>query len=136
MPTVHLLLRVPVPLNTGGWQWGEHPNYVGCMVREYAYNASECRALVMTYGRWLPTILGRKELGERFTVLAKGPVSGMTLGLAMWVWCPREHCYAMESEYMDGWRPAARIYYQRTGEIIERQTFSASIMAKLTDRAA
>lgn len=129
VPTVHLFLRVPVPLDHGGWRWGEHPRAQGCMVREYAYNARECQALVMVYGRMTPTLLDRQSLGPRFSVMARGPVTGMVLGLAEWAWSASERAFTQSSEYMCGWRPAARTYYVKTGQLIERQRFDANVAA-------
>jgi len=127
VPTVHLFLRVQVPLLQGGWKWGEHAKAAGCLAREYAYSARECRALVMAYGRMVPKVFGQRALGERFGIMAKGPVTGMVLGLAEWRWSPAERDFTPCGEYLCGFRPAARTYYGKTGELIERQKFIASI---------
>jgi hypothetical protein len=101
------------------------------MVREYAYNAREVRALVMTYGRMAPVVLGgRRSLGDRFSIVAKGPVTGLVVGLAEWAWSAADKAFVPSGEYMCGFRPAARTYYVKTGVLIERQEFSASLLAR------
>lgn len=125
-PTVHIFLRVPVPLPSGGWTWGEHPRYRGAMVREYAYNAHECRSLVMSYGRVLGNVLRTAE-ADQFAISAKGPVSQMEVGRQQWEYSPVTRTYMPVGEYQDQWKLAARIYFERTGELIHRQKFEASV---------
>lgn len=130
VPTVHLFLRVPVPLNAGGWTWGELPPYEGVLAREYVYSQRECEAVVKTYGRMIGTIGAmRKCLGVRYSVMAKGPVTGMVLGLGEWSWSAVDKSYAQSGEYLCGFRRGARAYWEATGTLIERQKFSPSLMA-------
>jgi hypothetical protein len=124
VPTIHLFLRVPVPLPAGGWSWGELPRYKGCMVREYGYSAHECRALVHTYGRMVPHAIGdRRKLGDRFSIYAKGPLTGLTVGLREWAWSSALREYEPVGEYMCGWRTAIRTHWVNTGEMFERRRF-------------
>jgi hypothetical protein len=134
VPTVHLFLRVPVPMPTGGWTWGQTLRYEGVLARDYAYSAAECRALVHTYGRTIQRVVSRRELGDRYTVLARGPVTGMVLGLQEWDWCQDMHDYRPAGEYLCGWREAARQYFEVTGELIDRKRFSASTRPQLVDQ--
>ena len=126
VPTVHLFLAVPVPLLASGWTWGQLTSYRGPLAREYAYSARECEALVRTYGTAVPRIVGHRELGPRFRVCAKGPVTGLTLGIREWEWSASRREYKAVGEYMCGWREAVRAYWIKTGEMIERQRFDAS----------
>jgi hypothetical protein len=118
-------MRVPVALPSGGWTWGELPRHKGGMVREYAYNAHECRALVMAYGRILGLCLKTSE-AERFVISAKGPVSQYEVGRQQWEYCSATRSYEPVGEYLCQWKQAARVYFERTGELISRQKFSAS----------
>ncbi|MCF3174763.1 hypothetical protein IPZ61_15705 [Streptomyces sioyaensis] len=126
VPTVHLFVRVPVPMASGGWSWGELSGFTGSLAREFAYSALECASLVSTYGRTMTRVLTRRELGDRFTICARGPVTGMLLGLREWEWSPDARDYRAVGEYMCGWREAVRAYYIKTGEFAERQRFTAS----------
>jgi hypothetical protein len=129
-PTVHLFLRVPVPLAAGGWTWGELPPYAGVLAREYVYSQRECEAVVNAYGRIIGTVgQQQKCLGDRYSVMAKGPVTGLVLGLREWVWSAVERAYVHAGEYLCGFRRGARAYWEATGTLIERQTFSASVVA-------
>lgn len=125
MSTVHLFLRIPVPLAAGGWAWGELPRYGGVLAREFAYSAHECRSLVQTYGRSITRIATRIELGDRFTVGARGPVTGLWVGLREWQWSVDLRDFRPVGEYMCGWRPAVRAYWEQTGELFERKRFDA-----------
>lgn len=126
VPTVHLFLRVPVPLPTGGWSWGQLPSCNGVMVREFAYNAHECRALVMAYGRMAQHMIGRKQLGDHFSIYARGPLTGRTVGLQEWAWSTSLGDYKRVGEYMCGWRLAIRTHWEATGEMFERRRFEAN----------
>ncbi|MFE1763076.1 hypothetical protein ACFW81_02470 [Streptomyces angustmyceticus] len=126
VPTVHLFVRVPVPMASGGWNWGELPGYTGALAREFAYSALECAALVGAYGRTMTRVLSRRELGDRFTICARGPVTGMVLGLREWEWSADRRDYRAVGEYLCGWREAVRAYYVKTGEFAERQRFVAT----------
>jgi hypothetical protein len=96
------------------------------MVREFAYNARECQAVVHTYGRIVPYSIGRKTLGDRFSIYAKGPLTGMTVGLREWAWSPALHEYEPVGEYMCGWRAAIKVHWANTGEMFERRRFDPS----------
>ncbi|MGW4986284.1 hypothetical protein ACWEQ3_01355 [Streptomyces mirabilis] len=132
-PTVLIYLRVPVPLASGGWAWGESEAYRGALAREYAYTAHEVRSLVHSYGRILKEaahVSGRRAaLGERFSIVAKGRVTGLTVGLREWEWSRPERAYVRTGEYLDGWRQAVRAYWQQTGTLLSSLSFDASLLA-------
>ena len=125
VPTVHLFLRVPVPLPAGGWTWGELPRYAGVLAREFAYSARECESLVHTFGRTMTRITPSRALGNRFMIVARGPVTGLTLGMREWQWSDDLHDYKRAGEYLCGWREAIRAYYRKTGESLEDKRFCA-----------
>jgi hypothetical protein len=125
-PTVHLFLRVPVPLAGGGWSWGEQPTFPGALAKEFAYSAKECASLVHTYGRTITRVMNRAQVGDRFEIHAKGPVTGLTIGLREWEWSSELRDYKPVGEYMCGWRQAVKELYLRTGELIEDRSFSAT----------
>jgi hypothetical protein len=110
-------------MESGGWTWGQLPNCKGVLVREYAYNAHECRALVHSYGRMAQHMIGRRKLGDRFSIYAKGPMTGLTVGLREWAWSPAQREYEPVGEYMCGWRVAIRTHWTNTGENFERRRF-------------
>lgn len=124
-PTVHLYLRVPVPLRAGGWTWGELPSLPGVLAREYAYSADECSALVHTYGRTIKRLMACQEIGERFTIVAKGPVTGLTLGMREWEWSGEIKGYRRIGEYLCGWREAVKALYLKTGTLMPNCRFEA-----------
>jgi len=123
--TVHLYVRVMVPLKAGGWTWGELPALAGVMAREFAYTAEECASLVHTYGRTVGRIKGVRELGDRFSVVAKGPKTGMTLGIREWEWSSSTRDYRRAGEYLCGWREAVKALYRQTGELMINQKFES-----------
>lgn len=125
VPTVHLFVRVPVALTTGGWTWGEHSALPGALAKDFAYDADECAALVHTYGRTLTRIMTRRQIGVRFTICARGPVTGLVLGLREWEWSADLGDYRRVGEYMCGWREASRAYYLRTGQFVDRARFKS-----------
>ncbi|MCX4554176.1 hypothetical protein [Streptomyces sp. NBC_01500] len=125
VPTVHLFVQVMVPLKTGGWAWGKLPQFSGELARDFAYSAEECQALVHVFGNTMPLLVPRKELGARFSICARGSVTGVGLGLREWDWCPIRGAYHAEGEYLCGWREGVRALYLKTGEYIEDQTFRA-----------
>ncbi|AUG87319.1 hypothetical protein HOS59_gp55 [Streptomyces phage Rowa] len=123
MPTVHLFLRVPVPLDAGGWTWGEHVRFPGVLAREFAYTADECESLVHTYGRTVTRIMSGPVLGERFMITARGPQTGMTLGMREWHYSEDLGDYKRVGEYMCGWREAIKALYLKTGELFVGKRF-------------
>lgn len=123
--TVHLLLSVPVPLQGGGWHWGELAAYAGILAREFAYSADECRALVSAYGLTLGRLLQRRP-PDRFQITARGPVTGRVLGLREWHWSAELRDFRPAGEYLCGWREAVKVMYQQTGHLFEGQRFRAS----------
>lgn len=125
LATVHLFLRVPTPLHAGGWTWGELPALAGVLAKEFAYTADECASLVHTYGRNMTRVLTRRQLGDRFTIVAKGPKTGLTLGLREWEWSPELRDYRRAGEYLCGWREAVKALYLQTGELFKDQHFEA-----------
>jgi hypothetical protein len=132
VPTVHLFLRVAVPLGNQGWTWGELPQYAGCLAREFAYTAAECASLVHTYGRTMAQLLPRNVTGDRFSILAKGPVTGLTLGIREWQWSADIRDFRPVGEYLSGWREACKAYYVKTGELFHHRRFDPSVrMAEL-----
>lgn len=125
VPTVILSLKVHVPLGTGGWAWGQLPWLPDQMARDYVYNAHECESLVHTFGRMVPLMWTAKELGESFMICARGPVTGLAVGLREWAYDPVQRAYLATGDYMCGWREAARSYYRKTGEVFEGRKFDA-----------
>lgn len=121
-PTIHLLLRVPVSLPSGGWSWGELQRFAGVLAKEYAYTADEVRALVHTYGRMIARMICRSE-ADRFSIMARGPVTGRTLGIREWSLSHGE--YEPAGEYLCGFRAAAKAYFETTGQLITSQRFDA-----------
>lgn len=59
----------------------------------------------------------------RFTVLARGRVTGLVLARDEWEYFPRERSYFPIGDPWDSWKTAARRYYEITGRFIERQKF-------------
>lgn len=125
--TVHLFLKVPVPLGGSdrGWGWGELPQYMGVMAREFAYDARECAALVHTYGRTLGRLLQTDKRPDRFTITARGSITGMVLGLREWQWAPDAREFRAAGEYLCGWRASLRAYFEQTGELFGHPKFMA-----------
>ena len=114
--TVHVALKVPVPMVGGGWAWGEMAGYAGVLARDFAYSAQECKALVHTYGRIMGQLLQRLRQTDRFTVTARGPITGKVLGLREYQWIPVAREFEPVGEYLCGWRAAMRCYFDMTGE--------------------
>jgi hypothetical protein len=125
MATVHLFLRVPRPLQAGGWSWGELPGMAGVLAKEFAYTAGECTSLVHTYGRNMTRMLAQGQLGDRFTIVAKGPKTGLTLGMREWEWSTELRDYRRAGEYLCGWREAVKALYLQTGELFTDCRFEA-----------
>ena len=121
-PTAHLFLKVPVPMGTSGWSWGDLPRLAGCLAKEYAYTAAECMALVHAYGRTISRIVTRAE-APRFTIVARGPVTGRILGMREWQAQRGE--YEPVGEYLCGWKAAVRAYWEATGILFEGKGFDA-----------
>jgi hypothetical protein len=119
-------------MSGGGWTWGEHVNFPGVLAAEYAYSARECQSLVQAYGRTMTRIMTRSVLGDRFSVVARGPVTGMVLGYREWAWSTALRDWEPAGDYMDGWREAVRQFYELTGELIERRRFSPLAQGVLT----
>jgi len=116
--TVHLFLSVPVTRTSESWSWGELPGFTGALAREYAYTAHECQSVVHAYGRLAGVILQRKNQ-ERFTITARGPITGRMLGTREWKWSSSAHAYEPAGEYLCGWRSALRAYFDLTGELFD-----------------
>ncbi|MGW5636954.1 hypothetical protein [Streptomyces sp. NPDC003832] len=123
--TAHLFLRIPVPLSGGGWAWGESPAFKGVLGRDFVYSADECKAVIHAYGRSMGMLLQRLRQVDRFTITAKGPVTGSTLGLREYQWAPVEREFQPAGEYMCGWRSAVKTYFVQTGELFPHQRFEA-----------
>lgn len=122
LPTVHVFLSVPVAIDGDGWTWGELGRFAGPLAREYAYSARECAALVRTYGTTMARLIQPKE-ADRFCIYVRGPVTGLLLHRAEWKWDQRAHTYKPDGEPWCGWRPAAKAYFERTGELIDSKRF-------------
>lgn len=121
-PTTDLYLFVPGPLGHGSWAWAAHPRWPGALAHEYAYNAREACALVRTYATTMARLIPPRE-APRFTVLARGRVTGLVLARDEWEYFPRERSYFPIGDPWDSWKTAARRYYEITGRFIERQKF-------------
>lgn len=127
--TIDLFLRVCVPLAAGGWSWGHVEPYADALAREYIYSAKECEDAVHTYGRNMPRVASHGALGERFSICARGPVTGLWVGMREWAWSVSRREYRPVGEYMCGWRSAERAYWEKTGELFSRKRFSARACA-------
>lgn len=127
MATVHLFLKVPVPLagSEGSWGWGELPQHRGVMAREFAYDAHECSALVHTYGRAMGRLLQTDKRPDRFTITARGRMTGKVAGLREWQWDPGAREFRPAGEYLCGWRSGLRAYFDQTGELFGHPKFVA-----------
>lgn len=123
-PTVHISLAVPIALERGGWTWGELPRLAGVLAREYVYNADECAAVTTTYGMMLSRMIRTCE-ADRFCVTVRGRVTGALIRRAEWSWDDHAHEFAPSGEPLDGWRAAARAYWDATGQLIGNQRFEA-----------
>lgn len=121
-PTTDLYLFVPGPLGHGSWAWAEHPRWPGALAHEYAYSAREASALVRAYATTMSRLIPPRE-APRFTVLARGRVTGLVLARDEWEYFPRERSYFPIGDPWDSWKTAARRYYEITGRFIERQKF-------------
>ena len=124
--TVHLFLTVPVPLAHGGWTWGELAEFPGVLAREFAYTAEECRDLVHAYGRHMGERLQKRD-ANRFTLCARGPITGMVLGHREWQWDAAARAFRAVGEYLCGWRPAVKALYLQTGYLMSGQRFNARL---------
>jgi hypothetical protein len=125
VPTAMLFLAVPVALDEGGWTWGELARFPGVLAREYVYSAHEVAAVVSTYGTMLAHMIKTSE-ADRFCISVRGRITGALVWRAEWAWDDHAHVYAPYGEPIDGWREAARAYWNITGELISNQKFSAS----------
>lgn len=123
VPTVNLLMAVPVALGESGWSWGEFPRFAGVLAREYAYSAAECAALVKTYGAAVARLIKPSE-AERFCLVARGVTTGAVLRRAEWVWNPYARGFVPDGDPWCGWKAAARVYWEVTGELIGSQRFN------------
>lgn len=124
---VRILLRVPVPLATGGWTWGVADVHPDDLAREWAYTDAETRSLVHVYGRTVGRVMSRPELGDRFRISAFGLTTGLCVGLREYEWSTEAREYRPVGEYLSGWREAIRAYYLKTGEFFEEKRFTARI---------
>ncbi len=97
----------------------------GVLAKEFAYTADECASLVHTYGRTVTRVLTRGQIGDRFTIVAKGPKTGLTVGLREWEWSPELRDYKRAGEYLCGWREAVKALYLQTGELFTQCRFEA-----------
>lgn len=125
VPTVNVLLAVPVSWGAGGWSWGELPRLGTVLAREYVYDAAECASVVNTYGTMMSRMIRTCE-ADRFCITVRGRVTGLILRRAEWVWDDHAHTYAAHGEPLDGWRVAARAYWEATGQLIGAQRFERS----------
>jgi hypothetical protein len=123
--TAYLYLKVPVPMDGNSWTWGELPAYAGVLAREFVYTAQECAALIHAYGRILGTLLQSAAQPDRFTLTARGPITGKVLGLREWQYDGASHAYVPAGEYLCGWRASLRSYFEMTGELWGSQHFDA-----------
>jgi hypothetical protein len=121
-PTADLYLFVPGPLGQGSWAWSEHPRWPGVLAREYVYSAREASALVRVYARTMAGQIPPRE-ATRFTVLARGRVTGLVLTRDEWEWSQRDRAYVPYGEPWNTWRSASRAYYEITGSRIESKKF-------------
>lgn len=123
--TVELFLTIPVALEKGGWTWGELPRLAGVLACEYVYSAAECVSVVNTYGTMMSRMIRTCE-ADRFCITVRGRVTGALIRRAEWVWDDHVHQFAEHGEPLDGWRAAARAYWDATGQLISSQHFEAS----------
>lgn len=123
--TAHLFLKVPVPLDGNSWAWGELPAYAGVLAREFVYTSHECAAAIHAYGRIVGQLLQRDSRPDRFTITARGPITGKVLGLREWQYDAVSHEYAPAGEYLCGWRASERRYFELTGELWGAPEFHA-----------
>lgn len=122
-PTTDLYLFVPGPLGHGSWAWAEHPRWPGVLASDFAYSAREASALVRVYARAMADQISPRE-APRFTVLARGRVTGLVLARDEWEWHQRDREYApTDDEPWNTWRSASRVYYEMTGTRIETKKF-------------
>ncbi|MGW6754563.1 hypothetical protein [Streptomyces sp. NPDC055006] len=122
VPTVNLLMAVPVALGNGGWSWGEFPRFPGVLAREYAYSAAECAALVKSYGAAVARMLKPSE-AERFCLVLRGTTTGAVVHRAEWAWNFYARAFVPDGESWCGWKAAARAYWEMTGELVGSQRF-------------
>ncbi|MGI5408183.1 hypothetical protein ACQEV9_15450 [Streptomyces chartreusis] len=127
-PTADLFVFVPGPIAGGGWAWTEHARFAGVLASEYVYSAREAVALVRAYGTTMARLIRPFE-AERFTVLARGRVTGMLLARDEWEWS--HGVFEPTGEPWETWREAARKYFDLTGRRIERQRFRADLSSTL-----
>jgi hypothetical protein len=125
VPTALVFLAVPVAIEGGGWAWGELKRFAGVLAREYVYSAHEVAAVVSTYGTMLTRMIKTSE-ADKFCITVRGRVTGCLLWRAEWAWDDHLHSYEPYGDPIDGWREAARAYWNITGELISNQKFSAS----------
>ncbi|MFF1812415.1 hypothetical protein ACFVXW_25440 [Streptomyces sp. NPDC058251] len=70
-------------------------------------------------------MLTQSQLGDRFTIVAKGPKTGLTLGMREWEWSTELRDYRRAGEYLCGWREAVKALYLQTGELFTDCRFEA-----------
>jgi hypothetical protein len=93
------------------------------LASDYAYSAREASALVRVYARAMADQISPRE-APRFTVLARGRVTGLVLARDEWEWHQRDREYApTDDEPWNTWRSASRVYYEITGTRIETKKF-------------
>lgn len=124
-PHIRLALKVPVPLSSGGWTWGESSAYPGELARDYAYSDDECTSLVHAYGRTITRVMTRNQIGDRFRICASGVTTNLTVGMREWEWSADLRDYRRVGEYLSGWKQAVKAYYLLTGEYFEDKRFEA-----------
>jgi hypothetical protein len=125
MAHISIMLKVTMPLQAGGWTWGESDTLPSELAREYGYSDGEARSLVHTYGRTVATVMPRKELGDRFRIYAWGVTTEICVGIREWAWSADAREYRPVGEYLSAWKQAIRAYYVRTGQYYEDKKFSA-----------
>lgn len=121
-PTVALSVAIPVPLSKGGWAWGEHPRFAGVLAEEYAYDGREMCALVRAYAVTLARLIRPSE-ASRFTVMARGLVTGVAVARDEWQWSEGRHAFRPTGDPWDTSRAAIKRYWELTGELFTRRRF-------------
>lgn len=131
--TATLALTVPVPLESGGWAWGELGRFPGELAREFCYSLADAVSLVSTYARVVAGLIKPGE-AERFTITLRERVTGTIMRRAEFVWNIYARSYIPSGEAWCGWKTAMRAYWTTTGRLFTSQRFDARATLMWTPR--
>jgi hypothetical protein len=92
------------------------------LASDYAYSGHEASALVRAYATTMARLIRPRE-ANRFTLLARGRVTGLVLARDEWEWRTYEHAYAPTGEPWNTFKAAARRYWEITGTLADRRCF-------------